>query len=58
MQRDVHERGLFVNSITSPVVPPNESRFRVSVMASHTKEDMDFLLDVMEELGRKYKVIS
>ena len=57
MQREIHEKGLFLNTIAPPVVPPKESRFRVSVMATHTKEDMDFLLEVMSSLGKKYKVI-
>jgi len=57
MQREVHERGVFINAIGAPVVPANQSRFRISVMATHTKEDMDFLLNVMETVGRKYKVI-
>jgi glycine C-acetyltransferase len=57
MQREFHDRGVFVNAIGAPVVPANQSRFRISVMATHTKEDMDFLLNVMERVGKKYKVI-
>ena len=51
-----HESGIFVNSVEYPAVPLNEQRFRVSIMATHTEEDIDRLLEctaeVWSHLGR------
>jgi glycine C-acetyltransferase len=45
-----HERGIFLNSIEYPAVPVAQQRFRVSVMASHTRADIDRLLEVVGEV--------
>lgn len=56
MVKDAFDRGYFVNAIFSPAVPANLSRFRISVMASHTKDDMDGLVKLMISLFEKYKI--
>jgi len=45
-----HEKGIFVNSIEYPAVPVNQQRFRISMMATHTKEDINRLLECAEEI--------
>lgn len=45
-----HDAGIFVNSIEYPAVPVNQQRFRISIMATHTKEDIDRLLECVEEV--------
>jgi glycine C-acetyltransferase len=45
--REFHARGIFVNSIEYPAVPVNQQRFRISVMASHTQQDIDRLVDTV-----------
>ena len=45
-----HERGIFVNSIEYPAVPISQQRFRISLIATHTKADIDRLLDAVEEV--------
>ncbi|MDP8246714.1 MAG: aminotransferase class I/II-fold pyridoxal phosphate-dependent enzyme [Candidatus Tritonobacter lacicola] len=57
MSRDVHQRGLFISAIVYPVVPKNLARFRLSLMATHTKEDLDEALSILIEAGKKYEVI-
>jgi glycine C-acetyltransferase len=47
---EFHKRGIFVNSIEYPAVPVSQQRFRISVMAIHTKEDMNRLLTSVEEV--------
>ncbi|MCW8850195.1 MAG: aminotransferase class I/II-fold pyridoxal phosphate-dependent enzyme [Melioribacteraceae bacterium] len=47
---EFHKRGIFLNSIEYPAVPVSQQRFRLSIMASHTKEDIDRLLGVIEEV--------
>ncbi len=45
--RQFHEAGIFVNSVEYPAVPISQQRFRVSLMASHTRQDIDRLLEVI-----------
>ncbi|MDX1420370.1 MAG: pyridoxal phosphate-dependent aminotransferase family protein [Rubricoccaceae bacterium] len=45
-----HQRGLFLNHVEFPAVKPSAQRFRVSVMATHTREDLDRLLTAIEEV--------
>ena len=49
-----HRRGIFVNSIEYPAVPLNQQRFRISLMATHTRADLDELLGVIEEVWELY----
>ena len=48
--RRFHEAGIFVNSIEYPAVPISQQRFRVSLMATHTRQDLDRLLEVVGEI--------
>jgi glycine C-acetyltransferase len=52
---EFHKRGIFVNSIEYPAVPLSQQRFRISVMATHTKEDIDKLVTVVEEVWNGHK---
>ena len=51
------EKGVYVISFTYPVVPKGKARIRTQVSASHTKEDLKFVVDcfkeVREEMGLK-----
>lgn len=55
ISRQLEEAGIFINHIEYPAVPANRQRFRISVMATHTKTDMDRLIngfvDVYKRLG-------
>ncbi len=56
MAKDAFEQGFIINAIYPPVVPANLTRFRISVMASHTKKDMDALVELIIKLFEKYGV--
>lgn len=45
-----HEKGIFLNPIEFPAVPASKQRFRISIMASHTYEDLDKLIESVEEI--------
>ena len=45
-----HRRGLFVNAVEYPAVPRHQQRFRVSVMATHTRADLDRLATAAAEV--------
>ena len=42
--------GVLAVAIRPPTVPPGKSRIRVTVMANHTKEDLDFALDAFRKV--------
>jgi len=47
------ERGFYAQGIRHPSVPPNTARLRITVMATHSEEEIDALADaVAEELAR------
>ncbi len=46
------EGGIFVAAIRPPTVPKNSARLRVSIIASHTKKDINYLLDNLERIGK------
>jgi glycine C-acetyltransferase len=43
-----HERGIFINSVEYPAVPLIKQRFRISLMVTHTREDINRLLTAIE----------
>ena len=43
-----HKLGIFVNSVEYPAVPLNQQRFRISLMANHTREDIYKLLQSLQ----------
>ncbi len=48
--RRFNQAGIFVNCVEYPAVPIGEQRFRISMMSTHTKEDMDQLLECTAEI--------
>jgi glycine C-acetyltransferase len=50
-----HERGIFVNSVEFPAVPLAQQRFRISLMATHTHNDIDRLLSVVAAVWAEAK---
>ena len=57
MDKSLFGRGVFVAGIRPPSVPPGTSRLRVSVMATHTREDLEEVLNVFESAGRETGLI-
>jgi len=51
------EKGVFAQSIVYPTVPRGTARLRLQPSAVHSKEDLDFCIDVLEEVGRKLALI-
>jgi glycine C-acetyltransferase len=50
---EFHQKGIFINSIEYPAVPKSQQRFRISIMATHTKQDIDRLMEAITEIWRK-----
>ena len=51
------EAGIYVNPVIPPAVPPNQSLFRTSYMATHTDEQMDRVLDTFYKVGKSLDII-
>lgn len=58
----LQEKGLFVNPVISPAVPPGGALIRLSVMSTHTFEQIDravgMIVEVFQELNLWDKVAS
>jgi len=50
LSRRLLERGVFVQAIRPPTVPRGTARLRVTVMASHTRDDLDFAVDAFRQV--------
>ncbi|WP_456426147.1 aminotransferase class I/II-fold pyridoxal phosphate-dependent enzyme [Rhodocaloribacter sp.] len=56
--KDLLEEGVFVNAVVPPAVPQGQSLMRTSYMATHTDEELDFILSAFARVGHKHGVIS
>lgn len=54
---DLLAEGVFVNAVAEPAVPPGQALMRTSYMATHTDEELDFILDAFRKVGRKHGII-
>jgi 8-amino-7-oxononanoate synthase len=55
--RLLFEEGVYTNPVVPPGVPPNQSLLRTSYMATHTDEQMAFVLEKFERVGRMVSLI-
>jgi 7-keto-8-aminopelargonate synthetase-like enzyme len=46
------DRGIFAQGIRPPTVPPGTSRLRITVMATHTREQLERALAAFEEIAK------
>lgn len=54
----LREEGVFAVAIRPPTVPPNGSRIRASVMATHTRADLDLALNAFQKAGRALGLLA
>ena len=50
------EKGVYVVAFSYPVVPKGKARIRTQVCASHTKEDIDFIVKCFKEVREKMQL--
>ncbi len=50
--RLLFEEGVYTNPVIPPAVPPNQSLLRTSYMATHTDDQMTFVLEKLAKVGR------
>lgn len=51
------DAGVFTNPVTPPAVPENSCRLRISLMATHTDDHIDFVLNAFASAGKQMAVI-
>ena len=51
---ELFEKGVFATPAVYPAVPYGQALIRTSYMATHTDEDLDFVLNVFSDLAPKY----
>lgn len=51
------ERGVYVNPVVTPAVPPDRCLLRTSYMATQTDQELDTILSVAEDEGKRLGII-
>jgi glycine C-acetyltransferase len=57
MSDRLFQRGVFAQGIGFPTVARDKARLRTIVTATHTREDLQFALDMFEKVGKELAVI-
>ena len=56
--KELFDAGVFTNPVTPPAVPEDSCRLRISLMATHTDEHVDQVLEAFAQVGRQMAVIQ
>ena len=56
--RDLLDEGVFVNPVVSPAVAPNDTLIRYSLMATHTRQQVEHSLEAIEKVFKKNGLLS
>ena len=56
--KELYEMGIFVNPVVSPGVASEDTLIRFSLMATHKKEQLDYVLEAIQKLFKKYHLIQ
>ncbi|MCD4781097.1 MAG: 8-amino-7-oxononanoate synthase [Candidatus Omnitrophica bacterium] len=51
------KEGIYISCIRPPTVPSNMARLRVTLMATHTQEQLNVLIDKLQWIGRELGVV-
>jgi 7-keto-8-aminopelargonate synthetase-like enzyme len=56
--RALHDAGIFVNPVVAPATPPNRALIRLSVMATHTEDQLTRALETIEGIARQLGLLG
>ncbi|NCB03088.1 MAG: pyridoxal phosphate-dependent aminotransferase family protein [Spirochaetia bacterium] len=56
--KSVFEKGVYVNPVVSPAVPPSRSLLRTSCMAVHTSDEISYAIEIIAKEARKLDIIG
>ena len=54
MAQSLFDEGVYVQGIRPPTVPEGTSRLRITLLASHTREQLDFGLRAFKKIGKNW----
>lgn len=57
MCRRLIDEGVFVNPVVSPAVEPGNALIRLSLMATHTEDEINKAMDIMVKVGKELGVV-
>lgn len=57
LARELYQRGIFVQAMRPPTVPPGTSRLRFSLTAAHSPEELERTLTALTEAAAKLKLL-
>lgn len=57
LTKRLEHEGVFVNPVVSPGVPPGHELIRISLMATHTDEQIDRALEKLEKVARELGIL-
>ena len=57
MSKRIHELGLYINPLPFPSVRKEEARFKFSLMATHTKDDLDEAVDIFSNACNEFNLL-
>jgi 8-amino-7-oxononanoate synthase len=49
--------GVYAPAIRPPTVPAGMARIRTSIMSTHTREDLDYALEVLQKIGKELGIL-
>lgn len=58
MRKRLEEEGIFVNPVISPAVPKDQALIRISLMATHTEEQISFALETIHRVGKELGIVA
>ena len=56
--KELFDAGIFVNPVVSPAVAPEDTLIRFSLMATHTKAQLDYALETIQKVFKKHHIIQ
>ena len=56
--RELFDEGMFVNPVVSPAVPSEDTLIRFSLMATHTQAQVEYALETIQKVFKKYGIIK
>jgi len=56
--KDLMEAGVYTNPVVAPATPPGRGLLRTSYMATHTREQLEFCLEMFRKVGKAAKVLK
>lgn len=56
--RELFNEGIFVNPVVTPAVAPQDTLIRFSLMATHTKEQVNYALEAIQKVFKKHNLLK